>query len=161
MMTRDSAKTTSARAADDVRIVLMFPEVRNTGLMIEPMMMSTTSAGSSARSRNRAKAMVLVRCATRLRCATGAGAELSLNSNPLDRRDELVVAPTRRMLRDDLAMPHHQHPVADPQIFELAARHQDRPPIATRVFDDAQKRLFRFHVDAGRRIDENENRRAA
>src|SRR6202453_2946783 len=130
MMTRDSAKTTSARAADDVRIVLMFPEVRKTGLMMEPMMSSTASAGSSARSRNRAKAMVLVRCATRLRCAADAGAELSLNSNPLDRRDELVVAPTRRMLGDDLAVPHHENAVADPQILELAARHQDRPPIA-------------------------------
>jgi hypothetical protein len=58
--------------------------------------------------------MALVRCATKLRWATGAGAELSLNLNPLYRRDELVIAPTRRKLGDDLAMPHHKHPVADP-----------------------------------------------
>ena len=76
MMTSNSAKTTSARAADEVRIVLIFPEVRKTGLMTEPMTMSTARAGSSARSRSRAKAMALVRCATRLCWAAGAGAEL-------------------------------------------------------------------------------------
>ncbi len=48
-------------------------------------------------------------------------------SNPFDRRDERVVAPTRRVLGDDLAVPHHQHAVAGPQILELAADHQDRP----------------------------------
>src|SRR3984957_2297379 len=114
MMTSDSASTTSARAAEEVRIVLIFPDVRKTGLMMEPMTSSTASAGRSARSRSRAKAMTLVRCATMLRCATGAGAELSLHSNPLDRRDELVIAPSRRKLGDDLAMPHHQHAIANP-----------------------------------------------
>src|SRR5271170_7516871 len=148
MMTSDSASTTSAKAADEVRIVLIFPEVRKTGLMMEPMTISTASAGSSAKSRSRASAMALVRCATRLRWAAGAGAELSVNSNPLDRRDELVIAPTRRMLGDDLAVPHHQHPVADPQILELAARHQNRSSLAARIFDCVQERFFRFHVDA-------------
>ena len=66
MMTSDSAKTTSARAADEVRIVLIFPEVRKTGLINEPMMSSTTNAGSSAKSRSRASAMALVRGARAL-----------------------------------------------------------------------------------------------
>ncbi len=61
MMTSDSAKTTSAKAADEVRIVLIFPEVRNTGLIMAPMMISTANAGSSARSRSRASAIALVR----------------------------------------------------------------------------------------------------
>jgi hypothetical protein len=76
MMTSDSARTTSARAADEVRMVLIFPEVRKTGLINEPMMSSTTSAGRSARSRSRAKAMAPVRCETMLRWAAGAGTEL-------------------------------------------------------------------------------------
>jgi hypothetical protein len=76
MMTSDSARTTSAKAAEEVRIVLMFPEVRKTGLMMEPMTSRTASAGRSARSRSRAKAMLPVRCATRLCWAAGAGAEL-------------------------------------------------------------------------------------
>ncbi len=66
MMTSDSARTTSAKAADEVRIVLMFPEVRNTGLMIEPMTIRTASAGSRAKSRSRASAMALVRGAIAL-----------------------------------------------------------------------------------------------
>ena len=105
----------SAKAAEEVRIVLIFPEVRKTGLMMEPMTSSTASAGSSAKSRSRAKAMALVRCATMLRWATGAGAELSLNSNPLDRRNEIVIAPARGVLGDHLAVPHHEHAVAHPQ----------------------------------------------
>ena len=93
------------------------------------------------------------------RQARGPNSEFNLN--PLDRRDELVIAPTRRMLGDDLAVPHHEHPVADPQIFELAARHQDRPSLAARIFDRVQERFFRFHVDARGRINQNENRRTA
>src|SRR3984957_17701151 len=161
MMTSDSARTTSARAAEEVRIVLIFPDVRKTGLMMDPMTSMTASAGRSARSRSRAKAMLLVRCATMLRWAAGAGTELSLNSNPLDGRDEFVIAPTRRMLGDDLAMPHHKHPVADPQILKLAARHQNRSALAARIFDCVQERFFRFHIDASGRINQNENRRAA
>ena len=59
-------------------------------------------------------------------------------SDPLDRRDELVVAPTCFMLGDDLAVSDYQHPVADPQIFELAARHQIARP-SRRVFSIARK----------------------
>src|SRR6202020_1664697 len=161
MITSDSARTTSARAAEEVRIVLIFPDVRKTGLMMEPMTISTASAGSSARSRSRAKAMLLVRCAIMLRWAAGAGTELSLTSNPLDRRDDRVVAPPRGMPGDALAMPHHKHPVADPQILELATRHQDRSSLAARVFDRVQERFFRFHIDASGWINQNENRRAA
>ena len=54
MMISDSASTTSASAADEVRMVLMLPAVRKTGLTIVPMTSRRASAGSSARSRSRA-----------------------------------------------------------------------------------------------------------
>ena len=45
------ASTTSASAADEVRMVVDVAGVRKTGLTNAPMMTRTTSAGSSARSR--------------------------------------------------------------------------------------------------------------
>jgi hypothetical protein len=57
MMMSDSASTTSASAADEVRMVLILPEVRNTGLTIAPTIIKTASAGNNARSRRRANAI--------------------------------------------------------------------------------------------------------
>ena len=56
MMISDSASTTSASAAEEVRMVVMLAWVRKTGLTKEPTTISTTSAGTRARSRSRAMA---------------------------------------------------------------------------------------------------------
>ncbi len=73
MMTSDSASTTRASAADEVRMVLILPEVRKTGLTIVPIMTSRASAGSSARSRRRATTILVAVGAIRAPAAIGIG----------------------------------------------------------------------------------------
>ena len=53
MTISDSASTTSASAADEVRMVVRLARVRKTGLTKAPIEISDASAGSSARSRKR------------------------------------------------------------------------------------------------------------
>src|SRR5271168_4144630 len=120
MMTSDSASTTRASAADEVRMVLILPEVRKTGLTIVPIMTSRASAGSSARSRRRATTILV---------AVGA-------------------------IR---AVPHDQNAVACPEIFQLAADHQDRFALPPHVLDDLKQRFLRLHVDARGRVHQDQD----
>ena len=53
MTISDSASTTSASAADEVRMVMMLAALRKTGLTRAPTTMSMISAGKRARSRRR------------------------------------------------------------------------------------------------------------
>ena len=159
MMISDSASTTRARAAEEVRIVVMLAWLRKTGLTNVPTMMSTTSAGSSARSRSRATAIRPADGERTRASATGAEALLLVTLNPLDRGDESVVAPSRLVFGHDAAMPHDQHAVAGPQILELAADDQDRLALAAHALDDGEERFLGFDVDTGGRVHEHQDGR--
>ena len=127
MMTSDSASTTSASAAEEVRMVVMLAWVRKTGLTKPPMTMSSDERRQQ-RQVAEAGAMAALPIAGREVAAGDDAAPWSSHGV----RIPSIEATSALSLQPALcsatiaAVPHDQHPVAGPQVLELAADDQYR-----------------------------------
>lgn len=70
--------------------------------------------------------------------------------------NQVVVLPDRGKFGRNAATEHHEHAIAGTQIVEFARYDEHRLALFAYTMHDGKQRLFRFHIDAGGRIDQHE-----